>query len=348
MDLQQRQDPADQQSKRALPSSPDQDTAKCSKMPLLPETPRQQDQKPPPSKRRKSEESAPPMGKSADIEARQADMTCVARHPPNFYRSTSSTSVSSDLSSSSANTRDQHVFSPLPSSFHNEIPAAPPSTPASMISSNYYADAGTVSSTHSPLPLAPEIANASKLEQEQYLAEEAATPAPNREKKMPRDDFSEWAVGDRYELMRILGRGSYGEVAQARDLYAEEEDTYVAIKRVQSPFDQEIDAVRIYREMHLLRLMRGHDSIIQLLDVVQPPTDDLDDFHDLYLVFECKYSVTGTDSLAEYDFLTDCRCGHGSLQTHYVASVPHDGAHSNLFVSDFNWIEVYSFILCDP
>jgi mitogen-activated protein kinase 1/3 len=118
-------------------------------------------------------------------------------------------------------------------------------------------------------------------------------------------------VGDRYEMVRILGRGSYGEVAQAIDLskhppsseasaalgvhnttistLQQHQPSFVAIKRIQSPFDQEVDAIRLYREVHILRHMRGHDCIIQLLDVVQPPTDDLDDFHDLYLVFECKY-----------------------------------------------------------
>lgn len=102
------------------------------------------------------------------------------------------------------------------------------------------------------------------------------------------EDFSDWAVGDRYEMVRLLGRGSYGEVAQALDLRAGKPDAFVAIKRIQSPFDQEVDSIRLYREIHILRQMRGHDCIIQLVDVVQPPTDDLDDFHDLYLVFECK------------------------------------------------------------
>jgi len=103
------------------------------------------------------------------------------------------------------------------------------------------------------------------------------------------DDFSDWQVGDRYELTRILGRGSYGEVAQARDLQHEGGDnTYVAIKRLKGAlaFEQEVDAVRLFREMHILRMLRGHDCIIQLLEVIPPESEQLEEFKDLYLVFE--------------------------------------------------------------
>lgn len=141
----------------------------------------------------------------------------------------------------------------------------------------------------------------------------AATPKPGGTPAsipLP-EDFSDWAVGDRYELVRILGRGSYGEVAQAIDLHKTaaaggEETLFVAIKRILSPFEQQLDAVRLYREIHILRRMkqggddaldssrtmsemrRHHDCIIQLLDVVQPSA--LEDFNDLYLVFECTFS----------------------------------------------------------
>jgi hypothetical protein len=100
------------------------------------------------------------------------------------------------------------------------------------------------------------------------------------------NDFTEWAVGDRYQMLRMLGQGSYGQVAQALDLYQGRIDAYVAIKRIQSPFDQQVDAIRLFRELYILRRMRGNECIIQLLDVVQPPSEDLEEFHDLYLVFE--------------------------------------------------------------
>ena len=103
------------------------------------------------------------------------------------------------------------------------------------------------------------------------------------------DDFDSWKVGPRYELMRILGRGSYGEVAQAKDLHQilpGGNPKYVAIKRIITAFQQEVDALRFFREMHLLKRLRGHDCIIQLIDVVSPESNQKLD--DIYLIFECK------------------------------------------------------------
>lgn len=206
-----------------------------------------------------------------------------------------SDSVASDLSSSSVERSPTRNF-----------PPAPPSTPASShtcLSMSF--DASIMDAIGPPTLESTQYAATTRtLEQEQRFFD-SATPLPPRSAtcatprelstapKLPTDDFSDWAVGDRYELVRILGRGSYGEVAQAIDTnHPDDDDHYVAIKRIQSPFDQQVDAVRLYREIHILRQMQEgcpHECLIQLLDVVQPPTDDLDDFHDLYLVFECTY-----------------------------------------------------------
>lgn len=291
--------------------------------------------------------------------------------PPLVRRANHSGSVSSDLSSTSATSaeddrqeeynedaEDEHTsgddyerMSPDSSAYaEEEVPPAPPSTPASHVSaglpfesmSDVLAPPFLESMTPSlPFVKGHIVGNTYFLEQQQRLLAEAETPIPTKphrnsdEKRTNADtqaahsdagsatpkptrgagklpplpeDFSDWAVGNRYELVRILGRGSYGEVAQAIDLVktasSKGEPCYVAIKRIQSPFDQQVDAVRLYREMHILRCMRQggedpqtapagkrhHDCIIQLLDVVPPPTDDLDDFHDLYLVFECTCS----------------------------------------------------------
>ena len=193
---------------------------------------------------------------------------------------TGGTSSPSDLSASSRSGRDASLSPVTP--FVPEVPPAPPSTPASdyraTISSSRFEGLST------PLPYSA-VKNADKLEQQQLLSEGAVTPAPTKPEKPPKqkqqaltDDFSEWAVGDRYQLLRMLGRGSYGEVAQALDLYQGRSDAYVAIKRIQSPFDQEVDAVRLFREIHILRRLRGHECIIQLLDIVEPPSEESEMF----------------------------------------------------------------------
>ena len=239
----------------------------------------------------------------------------------------------SDLSSNSRG-RDRSMSPVTPFANHN-FPPAPPSTPAS--------DARAMHSSllqMTPLPYQA-LQNADQLERQQnmLLQDGAATPAPTKPARPPPsrakkssnsliDDFSDWAVGERYKLQRMLGRGSYGEVAQAIDLKQGRPDAFVAIKRIQSPFDQEIDSVRLFREIHLLRRLRDHECIIQLLDVVQPPTDDLADFHDLYLVFECECheqrSLENKNSSSHQILLPPfCRRRHGLVQTHHVASIPY-------------------------
>lgn len=200
-----------------------------------------------------------------------------------------------------AKRQKKESWSPVP-----QLPPAPPSTPAS-IDGRPLNDAFSEDNVGSYL-----IQNASALENAQRLQESATpmpTPKPQKSISVGPEDFTEWSVGERYQLVRMLGRGSYGEVAQAKDLTNQQ---LVAIKRITAAFEQEVDAVRLYREIHILRRLRGHDCIINLIDVVQPP--NLEDFHDLYLVFECKFiswclavvSLACTDSLGNQMLTQTC------------------------------------------
>jgi mitogen-activated protein kinase 1/3 len=92
--------------------------------------------------------------------------------------------------------------------------------------------------------------------------------------------FANWSVSSRYQLVRLLGKGSYGQVAEAFDTVRQKK---VAIKKIMNVFDQEIDCKRLYREIYILRRL-NHPQVIHLLDVVPP--DNYETFTDLYLVFE--------------------------------------------------------------
>jgi mitogen-activated protein kinase 1/3 len=72
-----------------------------------------------------------------------------------------------------------------------------------------------------------------------------------KNKKPTLDEFSHWEVNSKdYKLIRILGSGSYGDVAEALDLASQ---CTVAIKRIHNVFDQPTDTKRILREVNILR-----------------------------------------------------------------------------------------------
>lgn len=95
--------------------------------------------------------------------------------------------------------------------------------------------------------------------------------------------FKNWEVGPRYKLIRTLGKGSYGEVAEALD---RETGNKVAIKRINGVFDLEVDTKRILREVYILRHLEMENicpQIVRLLNIIPPKTGV---FNELCLVFE--------------------------------------------------------------
>jgi serine/threonine protein kinase len=77
-------------------------------------------------------------------------------------------------------------------------------------------------------------------------------------------NFDSWEVGHRYQLHEKLGKGSYGEVAKATDQVSKR---IVAIKQMKYVFEHGTDAIRAYREIHILHHLK-HPSIVALLDVM--------------------------------------------------------------------------------
>ena len=92
--------------------------------------------------------------------------------------------------------------------------------------------------------------------------------------------FADWEIGEDYEITKIIGKGSYGDVAEA---IHKKTGRKVAIKRIYRVFEDLVDCKRIVREIAILRKTK-HPNIVGLFDIVEPK--DLAAFDTLYLVME--------------------------------------------------------------
>ncbi|CAA6671342.1 unnamed protein product [Spirodela intermedia] len=98
------------------------------------------------------------------------------------------------------------------------------------------------------------------------------------------DFFTEYGDANRFKIQEVIGKGSYGVVCSAIDTHTGEK---VAIKKIHDIFEHISDAVRILREIKLLRLLR-HPDIVEIKHIMLPPSRR--DFKDIYVVFELMES----------------------------------------------------------
>uniref|UniRef100_A0A0E0A9J4 mitogen-activated protein kinase n=1 Tax=Oryza glumipatula TaxID=40148 RepID=A0A0E0A9J4_9ORYZ len=98
------------------------------------------------------------------------------------------------------------------------------------------------------------------------------------------DFFMGYGDVNRYEVLEVIGKGSYGLVCSANDIHTGEK---VAIKKIHNIFEHISDAARILREIKLLRLLR-HPDIVEIKHIMLPPSKM--EFRDIYVVFELMES----------------------------------------------------------
>lgn len=96
--------------------------------------------------------------------------------------------------------------------------------------------------------------------------------------------FTEYGDANRYKILEVIGKGSYGVVCAAIDTHTGEK---VAIKKIHDIFEHISDAIRILREVKLLRLLR-HPDIVEIKSIMLPPSKR--EFKDIYVVFELMES----------------------------------------------------------
>ncbi|KAL6975564.1 Mitogen-activated protein kinase 19 [Sarracenia purpurea var. burkii] len=96
--------------------------------------------------------------------------------------------------------------------------------------------------------------------------------------------FTEYGDANRYKIIEVIGKGSYGVVCAAIDTRTGEK---VAIKKINDIFEHISDAIRILREVKLLRLLR-HPDIVDIKRIMLPPSRR--EFKDIYVVFELMES----------------------------------------------------------
>ncbi|KAF0695402.1 Aste57867_13751 [Aphanomyces stellatus] len=85
-------------------------------------------------------------------------------------------------------------------------------------------------------------------------------------------------IPKRYQVIKVLGSGSYGEVLAASDTQT---GASVAIKKIPQAFRELLDTKRILRELSLLRQLR-HPHLIRLWDILRPSR--CLEMEDIYLI----------------------------------------------------------------
>ena len=105
-----------------------------------------------------------------------------------------------------------------------------------------------------------------------------------KRKGLDMNKFADWQVGNDYEVIKLLGQGSYGAVASA---IHKPTGTKVAIKQMKGVFEDEVDCKRILREIAILKSLKNR-FVVGLFDLIEPT--DTKNFDTIYLVLQLAES----------------------------------------------------------
>ena len=145
---------------------------------------------------------------------------------------------------------------------------------------------------------------------------------------------------DQYDIITMLGSGSYGDIFKAKDKTS---GKIVALKRIKSILKSEEGFPRTaLREITSLRCLKGNKYIINLDSVVT--TED----KDIYLIFDyCEYDLHGllsSNSQIPYlhilSYIYQALEGLKSIHEHFLHR---DIKPDNIFIDEYDHIKLADF-----
>ena len=163
-------------------------------------------------------------------------------------------------------------------------------------------------------------------------------------------EFSELcSVGDanRYQVLSIVGRGSYGVVCKAWD---RKNKIHVAIKRIDNAFNQLSSGIQVLREMKFLRMCASHDNIVTLVDVLAP--ESAEHSSTVFLVFEYMpgdlhrllvCSRSGNELTSEHIRFITYQLVRGLVYIHALNVVHRDLKPSNILINQQCSVRICDF-----
>ncbi|QPG73075.1 hypothetical protein FOA43_000380 [Brettanomyces nanus] len=152
-------------------------------------------------------------------------------------------------------------------------------------------------------------------------------------------------VDSKYEIINMLGKGSYGTVCSAINSKANGKPS-LAIKKVCNIFNKEVLLKRAIRELKLMAFFKGHRNIINLIDldiVYIKPYDGLYCFQEL-VEYDLAKVIHSSVQFSEYhiqSFIYQILCG---LKYIHSADVIHrDLKPGNILVTSQGVLKICDF-----